>query len=60
MRPSSLFGHAIEVFAEFQANPFIPADAVIRRFFHERKYLGAKDRRFIADVYFEASLKGSL
>jgi len=32
--------------------PFVPADAVLRRFFLERKYLGAKDRRFIAETYF--------
>lgn len=52
MQLSSLFGHAIEVYSEFRDNPAIPADAVIRRFFLERKYLGAKDRRFIADTYF--------
>ncbi len=52
MQPSSLYGHAVEVFAEFRENPAVPADAVIRRFFLERKYLGAKDRRFIADTYF--------
>jgi len=52
MQPSSLYGHAVEVYSEFRNNPAIPADAVIRRFFLERKYLGAKDRRFIADTYF--------
>src|SRR5437870_2449069 len=52
MRLSSLFGHAIEVYGEFRSNPAIPADAIMRRFFHDRKYLGAKDRRFIADVFF--------
>jgi len=52
MKPSSLLGHTIEVFSEFRSNPAIPADAIIRRFFHERKYLGSKDRRYIADAYF--------
>ena len=52
MQPSSLYGHAVEVYSEFRKNPVVPADAVIRRFFLDRKYLGAKDRRFIADTYF--------
>ncbi len=52
MYPSSLFGHTIEVYSEFRENPAIPADAIIRKFFLNRKYLGAKDRRFIADAYF--------
>ena len=52
MRPSSLLGHTIEVYSEFRENPTIPADAVIRKFYLSRKYLGAKDRRFIADAYF--------
>lgn len=52
MQISSLVGHTIEVFAKFRKNPALPADAVIRAFFHDRKYLGSKDRRFIADQYF--------
>jgi len=52
MQISSLVGHTIEVFARFRKNPLVPADAVIRSFFHDRKYLGSKDRRFIADHYF--------
>jgi 16S rRNA (cytosine967-C5)-methyltransferase len=52
MKPSSLLGHTIEVFSEFRSNSAVPADAIIRRFFHERKYLGSKDRRYIADSYF--------
>jgi len=54
MQPSSLYGHVIEVFSEFRDNPVISADSVIRRFFLTRKYLGSKDRRFIADTYFGA------
>ncbi|MFI5201963.1 MAG: RsmB/NOP family class I SAM-dependent RNA methyltransferase [Candidatus Kapaibacterium sp.] len=52
MQPSSLYGHVVEAYSEFQKHPAVPADAVMRRFFLERKYLGAKDRRFIADTYF--------
>ncbi len=52
MQTSSLIGHIAEVFSEFRDNPNVPADAVIRRFFLNRKYLGSGDRRFIGDVYF--------
>jgi hypothetical protein len=52
MRLSSLVGHVVEVFAEFRRDPSKPADAVIRKFFFQRKYLGSKDRRFISDAYF--------
>ncbi|SRR5579883_763941 len=52
MSPQSLYGHIVEVFSEFRKNPIIPADLIIRRFFQDRRYLGAKDRRFIADTYF--------
>jgi 16S rRNA (cytosine967-C5)-methyltransferase len=52
MRQASLIGHVIEVFALFLRNTARPADIVIRHFFHERKYLGSKDRKFIADSYF--------
>ncbi len=52
MRLSSIAGHVIEVFSIFREHPAIPADAVLRRFFTERKYLGAKDRRGIAEYYY--------
>ncbi|MDP4200265.1 MAG: methyltransferase domain-containing protein [Bacteroidota bacterium] len=54
MHTSSLVGHTTEVFAKFRKNPLVPADAVIRAFFHDRRYLGARDRRFIADHFFGA------
>ena len=54
MRLSSIAGHVIEVYSIFQEKPAIPADAVLRRFFTERKYLGAKDRRSIAEYYYAA------
>src|SRR5207247_10103262 len=52
MSPHSLIGHTVEVFEIFRAKPEIPADAVLRKFFHDRRYLGARDRRFIGDLYF--------
>lgn len=52
MRQSSLIGHTIEIYAKYAENIQKPADALIRQFFYERKYLGAKDRRFIADAFF--------
>jgi 16S rRNA (cytosine967-C5)-methyltransferase len=54
MQKSSLIGHIIEVYSEFAGNSNIPADAVLRRFFLNRKYLGAGDRRQIASAYFGA------
>ena len=52
MRLSSIAGHVIEVFSMFREHPATPADALLRRFFTERKYLGAKDRRGIAEYYY--------
>jgi 16S rRNA (cytosine967-C5)-methyltransferase len=52
MQLASLVGHTVEVFAKFRERPQIPADSVLRKFFHDRRYLGARDRRFIADLYF--------
>jgi 16S rRNA (cytosine967-C5)-methyltransferase len=52
MQLSSLVGHTVEVFAKFRERPQIPADSVLRKFFHDRRYLGGRDRRFIADLYF--------
>jgi 16S rRNA (cytosine967-C5)-methyltransferase len=54
MQKSSLIGHTIEAYSEFANNSAIPADAVLRRFFLNRKYLGSKDRRIIATAYFGA------
>jgi 16S rRNA (cytosine967-C5)-methyltransferase len=52
MRLPSLVGHVVEVFSEFRKDASKPADAVIRKFFFQRKYLGSKDRRFISDAYY--------
>jgi len=49
MQTSSLLGHAQEAYAMILGRPQ-PADLLFREFFRARKYLGAKDRRFIADT----------
>lgn len=49
MQTSSLLGHAQEAYAMIMARPQ-PADLLFREFYRARKYLGAKDRRFIADT----------
>src|SRR5579872_604183 len=54
MQKASLIGHIIEVYSECANNSAIPADAVLRRFFLNRKYLGAGHRRQIASAYFNA------
>ncbi|MDP4221655.1 MAG: hypothetical protein Q8896_14560, partial [Bacteroidota bacterium] len=59
MQKASLIGHTIEAYSEFANNSIIPADAVLRRFFMNRKYLGSSDRRAIATAYF-GSIKNFL
>jgi hypothetical protein len=49
MQTSSLLGRAPEAYAAIMSRPQ-PADLILREFFRARKYLGAKDRRFIADT----------
>ena len=44
MQPSSLTGHVIEIFSLFRERPNIPADAQLRKFFYDRKYLGIVKR----------------
>ena len=48
MNPSSLAGHIIELL-EFLQTDSRPADRVIELFFRSRRYLGAHDRREIAE-----------
>lgn len=52
MRLSSLVGHCREVLLEILGRPEIPADAVIARFFRDRRYLGSGDRGFIAETVY--------
>jgi 16S rRNA (cytosine967-C5)-methyltransferase len=53
MRLSSLIGHLAELLDAVQSSRE-PADTVVARFFRARKYLGARDRRFIAEHLFGA------
>ncbi len=48
MKLSSLIGHVVELFDDVNATSK-PADRCIDQFFRSRKYLGSKDRRFIAE-----------
>ncbi len=49
MKYSSLLGHTVEVLEEVRRSD-LPADSVIGQFFRSRKYLGSRDRRFIAET----------
>jgi 16S rRNA (cytosine967-C5)-methyltransferase len=51
MKPSSLFGHLSEVYG-IASEGSRPADLVIREYFRARRYLGSKERRFIAERFF--------
>ena len=52
MRTSSLVGHVVEILDAVRADRR-PADAVVREFFRARHYLGASDRRYIAERTFD-------
>lgn len=47
----SLLGHAEELLGIVQ-NSRLPADSLVNTFFRARKYLGAKDRRFLAETLY--------
>ncbi len=49
MKYASLLGHTVEVLDAMRRST-LPADAVIGQFFRARKYLGSRDRRFIAET----------
>lgn len=51
MKLVSLLGHIFELFDRTQ-HDLHPSDQVVDRFFRTRRYLGAKDRRFIAEAVF--------
>jgi len=51
MKYSSLLGHTYEALHEFFLTAK-PADAILDRFFRSHKYLGARDRRFIAETVY--------
>jgi len=52
MRRSSLFGHTAELL-DLVLTSRQPADILARQFFRDRRYLGARDRRFIADRLYD-------
>ncbi|OGU45654.1 MAG: hypothetical protein A2X68_01035 [Ignavibacteria bacterium GWC2_56_12] len=49
MKYSSLIGHTVEVLGDIQSSEQA-ADTIIGAFFRARKYLGSKDRRFVAEA----------
>jgi 16S rRNA (cytosine967-C5)-methyltransferase len=49
LKTSSHIGHITELVELIQKSS-IPADRVVARFFIERRYLGARDRRVISDI----------
>jgi len=51
MKLVSLLGHTFELFDLTQREPHA-ADRVVDRFFRGRRYLGSKDRRFIAEAVY--------
>ena len=51
MNISSLVGHIVEL-ANLVENNAQPADRIVGEFFRSRKYLGARDRRFISQVVY--------
>ena len=51
MTPGARIAAVIELTGLIEAAP-PPADAVVERFFRERRYMGSKDRRAVADMTF--------
>ncbi|MDW8444829.1 MAG: RsmB/NOP family class I SAM-dependent RNA methyltransferase [Acetobacteraceae bacterium] len=49
MTPAARIQAGIELWAEVEAHPDVPADRVAEAFFKSRRYVGASDRRAIAD-----------
>jgi 16S rRNA (cytosine967-C5)-methyltransferase len=52
MRAASLYGHVAELY-DLHASSRLPADLLLRDFTRKRRYLGARDRRFIGDTFFD-------
>ncbi len=47
MKSSSLYGHFAELLCAIRGSK-APADAIVRRFFRERHYLGGRERRWLS------------
>jgi 16S rRNA (cytosine(967)-C(5))-methyltransferase len=56
MQLPSLLGHSAQLFRLLERSPR-PADVLASEYFRSKKYIGAKERRFISQVVF-ASLRG--
>ena len=52
MKESSLYGHVVELLGLIDRSRK-PADEIVAEFFRGRRYLGARDRRFIADAVYD-------
>jgi 16S rRNA (cytosine967-C5)-methyltransferase len=52
MKEASRVQAAIEVLNEVLADKY-PADNILDKYFKDRRYIGAKDRRFIADLVWQ-------
>ena len=53
MKTSSIIGHVREALEEFFASDRIPSDLLLRKFTRQRRYLGSRDRREIAALYYD-------
>ena len=51
MKPSSLYGHLAELIAAVSGS-IAPADAIVRKFFRDRHYIGSKERRWLSTRIF--------
>ena len=51
MKPSSLYGHLAELIAAVSGS-LAPADAIVRKFFRDRHYIGSKERRWLSTRIF--------
>lgn len=58
-RSRFILGHVFEVLATILARVNVPADAIVSRFYRDRKYLGSHDRGCIADITYDV-LRGVL
>jgi 16S rRNA (cytosine967-C5)-methyltransferase len=51
VKRSSLIGHTVELVDIFRGSR-PPADRIIKEFYRTRRYLGARDRRYISEFFF--------
>ncbi len=51
MKPESLLGHTAQLYRRVKRNP-LQADQTVESFLRARKYLGSRDRQFIAELLY--------